>query len=115
MPLSRRDLLHAAAIAPALSALAAARAERPIPRPADRQPGAYRLGVIGCGGRGTGAAVDFLTAAPEARLVAMADAFGPTGLSAAFGEALRPLVGSVHPAVLLLVLVDNYQIPLDQH
>jgi sodium-dependent dicarboxylate transporter 2/3/5 len=37
--------------------------------------------------------------------VAMADAFGPTGLSAAFGEALRPLVGSVHPAVLLLVLV----------
>jgi sodium-dependent dicarboxylate transporter 2/3/5 len=34
----------------------------------------------------------------------MADAFGPTGLSAAFGEALRPLIGSVHPAVLLLVM-----------
>jgi predicted dehydrogenase len=90
MPLSRRDLLHAAAIAPALSALAAARAERPIPKPADRQPGAYRLGVIGCGGRGTGAAVDFLTAAPEARLVAMADAFPDrlaSSRSALAGEA----------------------------
>lgn len=75
MPLSRRDLLHAAAVVPALGALAAARAAKPLPTPADRQPGAYRLGVIGCGGRGTGAAVDFLTAAPEARLVAMADAF----------------------------------------
>jgi predicted dehydrogenase len=75
MPISRRVLLHAAAIAPALGALAAARAERPLPKPADRQPGAYRLGVIGCGGRGTGAAVDFLTAAPEARVVAMADVF----------------------------------------
>jgi sodium-dependent dicarboxylate transporter 2/3/5 len=37
--------------------------------------------------------------------IAMAQAFGPTGLSAAFGELLRPLVGSVHPAVLLLVLM----------
>ncbi|MBL8729166.1 MAG: DASS family sodium-coupled anion symporter [Planctomycetes bacterium] len=37
--------------------------------------------------------------------IAMAAAFGPTGLSAAFGELLRPLVGAVHPAVLLLVLV----------
>lgn len=37
--------------------------------------------------------------------IAMASAFGPTGLSAAFGELLRPLVGAVHPAVLLGVLV----------
>jgi sodium-dependent dicarboxylate transporter 2/3/5 len=37
--------------------------------------------------------------------IAMANAFAPTGVSAAFGELLRPLVGSVHPAVLLLVLV----------
>lgn len=37
--------------------------------------------------------------------IAMAAAFGPTGVSAAFGELLRPLIGSVHPAVLLLVLV----------
>ncbi len=37
--------------------------------------------------------------------IAMADAFGPTGVSAAFGELLRPLIGSVHPALLLLVLI----------
>jgi sodium-dependent dicarboxylate transporter 2/3/5 len=37
--------------------------------------------------------------------MAMADAFGPTGLSLAVGELLRPLVGSVHPMLLLLVLI----------
>jgi sodium-dependent dicarboxylate transporter 2/3/5 len=39
--------------------------------------------------------------------IAMASAFGPTGLSLAFGELLRPLVGAVHPFVLLLVLVTS--------
>ncbi len=39
--------------------------------------------------------------------IALAAAFGPSGLSAAFGELLRPLVGSVHPALLLLVLVGS--------
>jgi sodium-dependent dicarboxylate transporter 2/3/5 len=37
--------------------------------------------------------------------IAMADAFGPTGVSAAFGELMRPLIGAVHPALLLFVLV----------
>lgn len=37
--------------------------------------------------------------------IAMANGFGPTGLSAAFGELLRPLIGQLHPAVLLLVLI----------
>lgn len=37
--------------------------------------------------------------------IAMAGAFGPTGLSAAFGEMLRPLIGAVHPLVLLGVMV----------
>jgi sodium-dependent dicarboxylate transporter 2/3/5 len=37
--------------------------------------------------------------------IALANAFGPTGVSAAFGETLRPLVGSMHPLLLLLVLV----------
>ena len=37
--------------------------------------------------------------------IAMASAFGPTGLSAALGEVLRPLIGAVHPAVLLLIVV----------
>ena len=34
-----------------------------------------RVGLIGCGGRGTGAAVQALRAAPNTKLVAMADAF----------------------------------------
>jgi predicted dehydrogenase len=45
-------------------------------------PGAYargndtiRVGLIGCGGRGTGAANNVLSAAPGVKLVAMADAF----------------------------------------
>ena len=45
-------------------------------------PGAYaagsdeiRVGVIGCGGRGTGAAEDVVTAAPNVKVVAMGDVF----------------------------------------
>ncbi len=34
-----------------------------------------RVGLVGCGGRGTGAALQALRAAPNTRLVAMADAF----------------------------------------
>ncbi|HEX5051798.1 MAG TPA: DASS family sodium-coupled anion symporter [Planctomycetota bacterium] len=37
--------------------------------------------------------------------IAMAAAFDPTGLSGAFGELLRPMIGSVHPALFLLVLI----------
>jgi sodium-dependent dicarboxylate transporter 2/3/5 len=37
--------------------------------------------------------------------IALADAFEPTGLSAAFGELLMPLIGTVHPALLIFVLV----------
>src|SRR5690606_6272401 len=34
-----------------------------------------RVGLVGCGGRGTGAAMQALKAHPRTRLVAMADAF----------------------------------------
>src|SRR5215203_2174099 len=34
-----------------------------------------RVGLVGCGGRGTGAATQAMAADPNARLVAMADAF----------------------------------------
>jgi len=47
-----------------------------------RVPGAYaagsdiiRVGIIGCGGRGTGAAIDCLNAAPGVEIVAMFDLF----------------------------------------
>ena len=37
-----------------------------------------RVGLIGCGGRGTGAAANALRADPNVKLVAMGDAFGGT-------------------------------------
>ncbi|MEO0478809.1 MAG: Gfo/Idh/MocA family oxidoreductase [Planctomycetota bacterium] len=41
-----------------------------------KRPDELRVGLIGCGGRGTGAASQALRADSEARLVAMGDAFG---------------------------------------
>lgn len=37
--------------------------------------------------------------------IALADAFEPTGLSGAFGNLLAPLVGEVHPFLLIAVMV----------
>ncbi|MFM1873160.1 MAG: hypothetical protein RL398_2582 [Planctomycetota bacterium] len=37
--------------------------------------------------------------------IALADCFGPTGLSASFGELLRPWIGAMHPALLLFAMV----------
>ncbi|MGK0154252.1 MAG: sodium-dependent dicarboxylate transporter 2/3/5, partial [Neolewinella sp.] len=37
--------------------------------------------------------------------IAMAQAFGSTGLSTAFGELLRPLIGSMHPVLLILTII----------
>ena len=34
-----------------------------------------KVGLVGCGGRGSGAAADALSAGPDVRLVAMGDAF----------------------------------------
>lgn len=46
-----------------------------IGRPRGGRGDELRVGVIGCGGRGTGAAVDALGADPGVRIVAMADVF----------------------------------------
>jgi predicted dehydrogenase len=67
----RRSTLAAAVLAPfAASSLAAASAA-----PRSRRAAQLRVGVIGCGGRGTGAAIDALAASPEATIVALGDAF----------------------------------------
>ena len=65
---SRRAVLAASALAPfAMSELLRA----------SPSAGAdtLRIGVIGCGGRGTGAAADALAAGPDVRIVALADLF----------------------------------------
>ena len=70
--LSRRELLRGAAactvVGPYVSTASAA----------SRKPGGnemLRIGLIGCGGRGTGAAVNALRADPNVKLVAMGDVF----------------------------------------
>lgn len=67
---NRRDFLKAAAAAGAVGLTALPNAH------ADRTDETIRVGLIGCGGRGTGAAEQCLNADRNVRLVAIADAFG---------------------------------------
>jgi myo-inositol 2-dehydrogenase / D-chiro-inositol 1-dehydrogenase len=76
-PVSRRDFLKAASATVASGAFFAA-----LPGVARAASGevvgspTLKLAVIGCGGRGTGAAHQALATGPDVKLVAMADAFG---------------------------------------
>src|SRR5579884_2659152 len=68
-PASRREFLQAVAAGTLAAELALA--------PAVHAAGGdvLRIGLIGCGNRGTGAAAQALKADPNTRLVALADAF----------------------------------------
>lgn len=67
---TRRDFLKTSALAgAAATGLSLARGAHAA------ENGDIRVGLIGCGGRGTGAAVNAMNAGPEIKLVAMADAF----------------------------------------
>lgn len=68
--LTRRDFMNTAAAGAAALAISPAVLAR-----AARGGEELRVGVIGCGGRGTGAAVNALEADPATRLVALADLF----------------------------------------
>ncbi|MHC5005126.1 MAG: twin-arginine translocation signal domain-containing protein, partial [Planctomycetota bacterium] len=72
-PVNRRDFMKTSA-ATAVGTAAAAQlavAARAYAAGSD----SIRVGLIGCGGRGTGAAHNALEASPRTRLVAMADVF----------------------------------------
>ena len=72
-PLDRRDFVKtSAAVVGAMSAAPF----RPDIRPFHANDDTIRVGLVGCGGRGTGAAVQALSARQDVKLVAMADAFG---------------------------------------
>ena len=86
----RRDVLRSGAFAVAAAAAAAsslAAAARALgahagsgeptasPLPSESRGRALKVGVIGCGGRGTGAAFDALAASPDTRVTALADLF----------------------------------------
>src|SRR5262245_15471847 len=71
MKLTRRDFVKqgAAATATILTGAAAIRTS------SARLESPLRAGLVGCGGRGTGAAEDCLRSAPNVRIVALADMF----------------------------------------
>lgn len=69
--LSRRRFIKASTAATVAAPFIASRSFAQV------SPGeTLRVGLIGCGGRGTGAAAQALAADPNVKLVAMADAFG---------------------------------------
>lgn len=69
--LTRRDLLKSTAAVGAL-----AFAGGPIPFAEARGSGAIRVGLVGCGGRGSGAARDCMASSKGVEIAALADAFG---------------------------------------
>jgi len=69
--ISRRQFLKSSAAAASLTTLTASIQSKAYAA----GTGTMKIGLIGCGGRGTGAAVQALNASIRAKLVAMADAF----------------------------------------
>ena len=67
----RREFVKTSAAAFGVAAIGG----RPFSLPSHAYDDTIRVGLIGCGGRGTGAAVQALNARENVRLVAMADAF----------------------------------------
>ncbi|MEE8466929.1 MAG: Gfo/Idh/MocA family oxidoreductase, partial [Planctomycetota bacterium] len=85
---SRRDFLRSstaatlagtAAAGLASAGLASAGSASAGPRPV--QDGVLRIGLVGCGGRGGGAATNALRADPDVRLVALGDTFEDRALA----------------------------------
>ncbi len=75
-PLSRRHFLHTSSATLAAPAIITAAGSARAQQKADSQE-TLRIGLIGCGGRGTGAASQALGADYNTRLVAVADVFSP--------------------------------------
>ena len=75
--ITRRNFIGTMAAATALVACAKTKKEIVVPPLLDVAPDGpvLKAGLIGCGGRGTGAALDFLKAGPNLQVVALADVF----------------------------------------
>jgi predicted dehydrogenase len=84
-------------------------ADYPWPPLLDEAPDGpvLKAGLIGCGGRGTGAARDFLSAGPNLEIVALADCFGDRVDSCR--ETLREEEGVEVPDELCFTGFDAYQ------
>jgi predicted dehydrogenase len=102
---SRRDFLKTSA---ALGAVLAAPAILPGRLFAADNAETLRVGLIGCGGRGTGAAANALKADPNVSLVALGDAF-PEPLE----RSLKALQGTEEIAARVKVTPDRCFVGLD--
>src|ERR1041385_5163138 len=72
LPFSRRQFLRNSSVSLLGSALAI---QEGFGAQGSSEDGTLRVGLIGCGGRGTGAAAQALNADPNVKLSAMGDAF----------------------------------------
>ena len=71
--LSRRDFMRLSTVTAGAAVLATAGTTRALGAAAGSDT--IRVGIIGCGGRGTGAAKNALDSSPGVELVAVADLF----------------------------------------
>ena len=78
MSISRRNFLKASALGVAATSMA-------LPRVHAGEDNIIKVGLIGCGGRGRGAAANTLNADPNTKIVAVADAFRPNAQAAVEG------------------------------
>jgi len=81
-PTTRREFIKTGSAAVAAASTLSSAAFAGVPQTAALQSGLFaggtdviRVGLVGCGGRGTGAAAQALSADPNAKLVAMGDTF----------------------------------------
>ena len=103
---SRRDFLKAGAAAVAIPAVIASIAPRAYAAGSDK----LKIGLVGCGGRGSGAAREALSADPNVELVAMGDAFGES-----LNSSLRNLSGMDAISSKIKVEDDHKFIGLDAY
>ena len=114
---SRRRFLGSAGSAIAAGALAVGCGEsKPkveIPKMLERAPDGSELkaGLVGCGGRGRGAAIDFLNAGPNLKITALADVFQDRTDMAL--EQIKEKGGQTVPAENCFVGFDAYQKIID--
>lgn len=103
---TRRDFLKAGVAAATLPALAASLSSRAYAAGSDK----LKIGLVGCGGRGTGAAVQALTADENVELVAMGDAFTDS-----LNGSLRNLTSTAALAAKIKVDDDHKFVGLDAY
>ncbi len=117
---SRREFVKVASAAAALPAFGAGLfglSSSANAQPAGGSPAVLRVGLIGCGGRGTGAAVQALKADKNTKLVAMGDVFADRISSSLTGikEEMKDSGASQIdvPAERQFIGVDAYQKVID--